>query len=54
MQQVSNASILIMYTMYFLAALFGYLTFNGKICWPFYDLEATETNICLYFDILLF
>ncbi|CAB1353375.1 unnamed protein product [Coregonus sp. 'balchen'] len=30
MQHVSNLSILVMYTMYFLAALFGYLTFYGK------------------------
>uniref|UniRef100_A0A3Q2DS64 Solute carrier family 38 member 3b n=1 Tax=Cyprinodon variegatus TaxID=28743 RepID=A0A3Q2DS64_CYPVA len=31
MQKVSNVSILVMYTMYFLAALFGYLTFYGKV-----------------------
>uniref|UniRef100_A0A3B3VXY8 Solute carrier family 38 member 3 n=1 Tax=Poecilia latipinna TaxID=48699 RepID=A0A3B3VXY8_9TELE len=31
MQKVSNISILLMYTMYFLAALFGYLTFYGKV-----------------------
>ncbi|XP_023661292.1 sodium-coupled neutral amino acid transporter 3 [Paramormyrops kingsleyae] len=31
MQHVSNVSILIMYTMYFLAALFGYLTFYDKV-----------------------
>uniref|UniRef100_A0A669E448 Solute carrier family 38 member 3 n=1 Tax=Oreochromis niloticus TaxID=8128 RepID=A0A669E448_ORENI len=31
MQKVSNISILIMYTMYFLAALFGYLTFYGNV-----------------------
>uniref|UniRef100_A0A8C4ID20 Solute carrier family 38 member 3b n=1 Tax=Dicentrarchus labrax TaxID=13489 RepID=A0A8C4ID20_DICLA len=31
MQQVSNISILVMYTMYFLAALFGYLTFKGNV-----------------------
>ncbi|KAL2090932.1 hypothetical protein ACEWY4_013195 [Coilia grayii] len=31
MQHVSNISILIMYTMYFLAALFGYLTFYGRV-----------------------
>ncbi|KAJ7998693.1 hypothetical protein DPEC_G00207520 [Dallia pectoralis] len=30
MQHVSNLSILVMYTMYFLAALFGYLTFYGN------------------------
>lgn len=30
MQHVSNLSILVMYTMYFLAALFGYLTFYGE------------------------
>lgn len=30
MQQVSNISIFIMYVMYFLAALFGYLTFYGE------------------------
>lgn len=27
---VSNISIFVMYTMYFLAALFGYLTFKGE------------------------
>uniref|UniRef100_A0AAY4BRW2 Amino acid transporter transmembrane domain-containing protein n=1 Tax=Denticeps clupeoides TaxID=299321 RepID=A0AAY4BRW2_9TELE len=31
MQHVSNLSILIMYVMYFMAALFGYLTFYGKV-----------------------
>ncbi|XP_055016433.1 sodium-coupled neutral amino acid transporter 3-like [Boleophthalmus pectinirostris] len=31
MQKVSNISILVMYTMYFLAALFGYLTFYGNV-----------------------
>ncbi|XP_074523858.1 sodium-coupled neutral amino acid transporter 3 isoform X1 [Halichoeres trimaculatus] len=31
MQKVSNISIFIMYTMYFLAALFGYLTFKGNV-----------------------
>uniref|UniRef100_A0A671XMA0 Solute carrier family 38 member 3 n=1 Tax=Sparus aurata TaxID=8175 RepID=A0A671XMA0_SPAAU len=31
MQQVSNISILVMYTMYFLAALFGYLTFKDNV-----------------------
>ncbi|XP_063767228.1 sodium-coupled neutral amino acid transporter 3-like isoform X2 [Eleginops maclovinus] len=31
MQKVSNISILVMYTMYFLAALFGYLTFLGNV-----------------------
>ncbi|XP_071751296.1 sodium-coupled neutral amino acid transporter 3 isoform X2 [Centroberyx gerrardi] len=31
MQQVSNISILVMYTMYFLAALFGYLTFYDNV-----------------------
>uniref|UniRef100_A0A667X265 Solute carrier family 38 member 3 n=1 Tax=Myripristis murdjan TaxID=586833 RepID=A0A667X265_9TELE len=31
MQRVSNISILVMYTMYFLAALFGYLTFYGNV-----------------------
>ncbi|KAM7402236.1 hypothetical protein PAMP_017495 [Pampus punctatissimus] len=31
MQKVSNISIFVMYTMYFLAALFGYLTFYGKV-----------------------
>uniref|UniRef100_A0A8C5EH09 Sodium-coupled neutral amino acid transporter 3-like n=1 Tax=Gouania willdenowi TaxID=441366 RepID=A0A8C5EH09_GOUWI len=30
MQNVSNISIFVMYTMYFLAALFGYLTFYGE------------------------
>lgn len=29
MQQISNISIAVMYVMYFLAALFGYLTFYG-------------------------
>ncbi|XP_061076637.1 sodium-coupled neutral amino acid transporter 3a isoform X2 [Conger conger] len=31
MQHVANISIAVMYTMYFLAALFGYLTFYGKV-----------------------
>ncbi|KAM9759566.1 sodium-coupled neutral amino acid transporter 3 isoform 2-T3 [Menidia menidia] len=31
MQKVSNLSIFIMYSMYFLAALFGYLTFYGNV-----------------------
>ncbi|XP_061730633.1 sodium-coupled neutral amino acid transporter 3 isoform X1 [Nerophis ophidion] len=31
MQKVSNISIFVMYTMYFLAALFGYLTFYDKV-----------------------
>uniref|UniRef100_A0A665TM72 Solute carrier family 38 member 3b n=1 Tax=Echeneis naucrates TaxID=173247 RepID=A0A665TM72_ECHNA len=31
MQKVANISIFIMYTMYFLAALFGYLTFYDKV-----------------------
>ncbi|MBN3316064.1 S38A3 protein, partial [Atractosteus spatula] len=31
MQRVSNISIAVMYTMYFLAALFGYLTFYGNV-----------------------
>uniref|UniRef100_A0A8C5ESN8 Sodium-coupled neutral amino acid transporter 3-like n=1 Tax=Gouania willdenowi TaxID=441366 RepID=A0A8C5ESN8_GOUWI len=31
MQNVSNISIFVMYTMYFLAALFGYLTFYDKV-----------------------
>ncbi|XP_069792634.1 sodium-coupled neutral amino acid transporter 3-like isoform X1 [Narcine bancroftii] len=31
MQHVSNISILVMYFMYFLAALFGYLTFYGRV-----------------------
>ncbi|XP_074501353.1 sodium-coupled neutral amino acid transporter 3 isoform X1 [Sebastes fasciatus] len=31
MQKVSNISILVMYTMYFLAALFGYWTFYGNV-----------------------
>ncbi|XP_016413500.1 sodium-coupled neutral amino acid transporter 3-like [Sinocyclocheilus rhinocerous] len=31
MQHISNISILIMYTMYFLAALFGYLTFYTNV-----------------------
>ncbi|KAG9332656.1 hypothetical protein JZ751_014754 [Albula glossodonta] len=31
MQHVSNISIMIMYIMYFLAALFGYLTFYGRV-----------------------
>ncbi|XP_041809043.1 sodium-coupled neutral amino acid transporter 3-like [Chelmon rostratus] len=31
MQQVSNISIFVMYTMYFLAALFGYLTFKDNV-----------------------
>ncbi|XP_015423773.1 PREDICTED: sodium-coupled neutral amino acid transporter 3 [Myotis davidii] len=32
MQHISNLSIAVMYVMYFLAALFGYLTFYGR-CW---------------------
>ncbi|XP_008317908.1 sodium-coupled neutral amino acid transporter 3 isoform X2 [Cynoglossus semilaevis] len=31
MQKVANISIFVMYSMYFLAALFGYLTFYGKV-----------------------
>ncbi|XP_038668282.1 sodium-coupled neutral amino acid transporter 3-like isoform X2 [Scyliorhinus canicula] len=31
MQHVSNISIMVMYVMYFLAALFGYLTFYGRV-----------------------
>ncbi|KAM9409857.1 sodium-coupled neutral amino acid transporter 3 isoform 2-T4 [Pholidichthys leucotaenia] len=31
MQKVSNISIFVMYSMYFLAALFGYLTFYGNV-----------------------
>lgn len=31
MQRVSNLALLIMYVMYFLAALFGYLTFYGRV-----------------------
>lgn len=31
MQHVANLSILVMYLMYFLAALFGYLTFYGRV-----------------------
>nr|XP_043903706.1 sodium-coupled neutral amino acid transporter 3-like [Solea senegalensis] len=31
MQHVSNISIAVMYVMYFLAALFGYLTFYGEV-----------------------
>ncbi|XP_077429702.1 sodium-coupled neutral amino acid transporter 3-like [Vanacampus margaritifer] len=31
MQRVSNISIFVMYSMYFLAALFGYLTFYGNV-----------------------
>lgn len=30
MQHVANISIAVMYIMYFLAALFGYLTFYGE------------------------
>lgn len=33
MQHVANISIAVMYIMYFLAALFGYLTFYGE-AWP--------------------
>uniref|UniRef100_A0AAQ5Y676 Amino acid transporter transmembrane domain-containing protein n=1 Tax=Amphiprion ocellaris TaxID=80972 RepID=A0AAQ5Y676_AMPOC len=36
MQKVSNLSILVMYTMYFLAALFGYLTFYGENSCPWH------------------
>ncbi|EOA99055.1 Sodium-coupled neutral amino acid transporter 3, partial [Anas platyrhynchos] len=31
MQCISNISIAVMYLMYFLAALFGYLTFYGRV-----------------------
>lgn len=31
MQCISNISITVMYLMYFLAALFGYLTFYGEL-----------------------
>lgn len=31
MQHISNLSIAVMYIMYFLAALFGYLTFYGMV-----------------------
>lgn len=31
MQGVANLSFLAMFTMYLLAALFGYLTFNGEL-----------------------
>lgn len=31
MQCISNISIMVMYLMYFLAALFGYLTFYGEL-----------------------
>lgn len=31
MQGVANVSFLAMFLMYLLAALFGYLTFNGKL-----------------------
>lgn len=34
MQHVANISIAVMYIMYFLAALFGYLTFYGEACSP--------------------
>lgn len=37
MQKVSNISIFVMYIMYFLAALFGYLTFKGKSMFSFFS-----------------
>lgn len=39
MQKVSNISIFVMYIMYFLAALFGYLTFKGKSMLVFFLLK---------------
>lgn len=44
MQHVSNISIAVMYVMYFLAALFGYLTFYGK---PSYSLIFDNLRFCL-------
>lgn len=44
MQKVSNYSILVMYTMYFLAALFGYLTFYGEHSCP-WNLLHTVSSI---------
>lgn len=35
MQGVANVSFLAMFLMYLLAALFGYLTFNGKLGWEY-------------------
>lgn len=40
MQHVANISIAVMYIMYFLAALFGYLTFYG---------EAWSSSLCIIF-----
>ena len=45
MQHVSNISILVMYTMYFLAALFGYLTFYGE---TFNPLNLFLPGLCLH------
>lgn len=43
MQHVANISIAVMYVMYFLAALFGYLTFYG---------EAWSSSNCRIFCLL--
>uniref|UniRef100_A0A8C5MYX1 Solute carrier family 38 member 3 n=1 Tax=Leptobrachium leishanense TaxID=445787 RepID=A0A8C5MYX1_9ANUR len=49
MQTVSNISICVMYCMYFLAALFGYLTFYGRV-----DSELLHTySFVDPFDILI-
>lgn len=51
---VSNISIFVMYTMYFLAALFGYLTFKGESSsprnsfWNFVFAVPVEMCKCLY------
>lgn len=45
MQKVSNISIFVMYIMYFLAALFGYLTFKGKSM--FFLLKLCY--VCMYY-----
>lgn len=45
MQKVSNISIFVMYSMYFLAALFGYLTFKGESRCSDKD-EITAKELC--------
>lgn len=44
MQHVANISIAVMYIMYFLAALFGYLTFYGEAWSP----PSAESSVPTY------
>lgn len=63
MQHVANISIAVMYIMYFLAALFGYLTFYGEawsssssrlFCLLCPSSCSVCLSVCLYIVILLF